>query len=282
MTITLFQRQDLRGDSAVISRDEDDLRDLPIGRNPSSMRMTSDGDKILLFKNDDWQGGVMFRRGAQTIDNFGAPREGGRNTFGNNIASVRVTPFFINLNVTVVTQSDGTLPGGYSSFSTLRSDIEEIVEMVNEFYDREQALLRANIAQVNQRVHDNKFNLGPLEVIDFPNDWNNSREISVIIVNSFDSGTLGLGKFPWWGKVTIVALRNTGSTGTLRAKSQLAKTLAHEIGHFLGSPHVDSGTNVMVQGNLDIATRTATVDQIEEWHTKLSRNLARRRNRREG
>ena len=92
MTITLFQKQDLRGDSAVISKDEDDLRDLPIGRNPSSMRMTSDDDKILLFKNDDWRGGVMFRRGAQTIDNFGAPREGGRNTFGNNIASVRVIP----------------------------------------------------------------------------------------------------------------------------------------------------------------------------------------------
>ena len=280
MAITLFQKRNRRGDSARIRRDQDDLKDIPLGRNPSSMRMDNANDAVLLFKKRDWRGGVMYRRGVQTIDNLGSPREGGRNTFRNSIASVRVTPFHINLNVTVVTQSDGTVPGTDVDFNAVRARVNDMVLLVNDFYVREQALLTVNVAHINQRVHDNKFNLSMAETARFPAAWKNRREIDFILVNSFDSGTLGLAKFPWWGKVVIVSMRNTGAAGTQRTTGVLAKTLAHEIGHFLGSPH-GGGTNIMRQGNFDIATRTANVDQIQEWHTKLSRNLTRRRNRRE-
>jgi len=244
--------------------------------------MTAKRDTVLLFKQPNWRGGVMYRRGAQTINNLGSPKEGGRNTFGNSIASVRVTPFHINLNVTVVTQSDGTLPGTFTSLKGVRGTINSAVTQINRFYQREQALLVAHISHFNQRVHDNKYNLSDFESVSFPAAWKNRQEIDVIFVNSFDSGATGLAKFPWWGKVCIVSMRSNGSSGQQRNSQQIAKTLAHEIGHFLGTRHTtNNSTNVMRQGNANINTRTATFQQIQEWHTKLSRNLTRRRNRKE-
>lgn len=269
MTIRLFQLPGGDGDPAVIDSDQDDLRDIPLGRNPSSMSMDNANDAVLLYGKRDWRGNVIYRRGVQTNINLGSP----------SIASARITPFHINLNVTVVTQSDGSVPGTATSFNAVSTIVNNMVGLVNTFYAGQQALLIADVAHINQRVHNNKFNLSRAEAGSFPAAWKNAREIDFILVNSFDAGTLGL--FPWWGKVVIVAMRNTGATGTQRTTAQLAKTLAHEIGHFLGSPHSTNATNIMRQGSFDIATRTATVAQIQQWHTTLSRNLTRRRNRRE-
>jgi len=271
MAVTLFQRRNLVGDSALISSDQDDLRDIPLGRNPLSMNMTNTNDAVLLYERRDWRGGVMYRRGMQTINDLGAA----------SIASARVTPFHINLNVTVVTQSDGSVPGTAANFNAVSTTVNNVVGLANTFYANQHALLIANVAHITQRVHDNKFNLSMAEAASFPAAWKNAREIDCILVNSFDAGLLGLGKLPWWGKVVVVAMRNTGASGTQRTTEQIAKTLAHEIGHFLGSPHADGATNIMRQGSFDIATRTASVAQIEEWQRALSRNLTRRRNRRE-
>ena len=120
MAITLYQKKNFKGDTARIRKDQNDLKDLPLGRNPSSLKMSNAKDAVLLFKKRDWRGGVMFRRGRNSIDNLGSPRAGGRNTFGNNVASVRITPFHINLNVTVVTKSNGKLPGTDSTFGETR------------------------------------------------------------------------------------------------------------------------------------------------------------------
>jgi hypothetical protein len=276
MAITVFQRTNRRGDSARITRNQNDLADIPVGRNISSLAMTANGDEILMYKKRNWRGGVMFRRGVQTINNLGSRRQGGRNTFRNNIASVRVTPFFLPLNVTVVTQSDGTLPGTDTSMAQITARVNNVVTLVNRFYGLQQALLEVGVAQINQRVHDNKFNLSMVEAARFPNSWKNRDEIDVILVNSFDGGFTGLAKSPWAGKVTIVAMRNNGAQ---RPNNTIAKTLAHEIGHFLGSPHTEANRNIMTQGEFSIVGANANVEQMQEWHTKLSRNLTRRRNR---
>jgi hypothetical protein len=246
------------------------------------MRLSAGSDAVLLFAKPSWRGNVMFRRGAQSISNLGSPSEGGHRNFRNNVASVRLTPFHLNLNVTVVTQSDGTLPGVFTSLRGLQGTLNSAVTQVNRFYNRQQALLVAHIAHLNQRVHDNKYNLSMSEAASFPAAWKNSREIDVIVINSFDAGFTGMARFPWWGKVCMIAMRDNGAGGPQRNSQWIGKTLAHEIGHFLGSPHVTGNTtNVMRQGSFSINTRTATVQQIEEWHTKLSRNLTRRRNRQE-
>jgi predicted Zn-dependent protease len=247
--------------------------------------MTANTDAILLFKKPNWRGGVMFRRGIQDISKLGSPKEGGRNTFGNNVASARITPFHIHLNVTIVTQSDGTLPGTFSSLRGLSGVVNSAVAQVNRFYQRQQALLIAHISHFNQRVHNNKYNLGNFESARFPASWKNQREIDVIFVNSFDDSVTGRAKKPWRGKVCIVAMRRNGSGGTQRNSQLIGRTIAHEIGHFLGSDHTrDNRTNIMSdlpRRATNINVQTATFEQIQEWHTKLSRNLTRRRNRKE-
>ena len=66
--------------------------------------------------------------------------------------------------------------------------------------------------------------------------------------------------------------------------TSLAMNIAHELGHFLDSTHRSGNgdpSNIMTQGLEPINGRVTTVEQIQEWHTKLSRNLTRQRNRRE-
>ncbi len=283
MTITLFERIQFQGTPIDIATDQDDLRQVPIGRNPSSMTMDAN-DAVLLCRNRDWRGGVMFRRGANSIDNLGAPGSGGKRGYRNGITSVRVTPFFLNLNVTIVSRSDGTLPGGRAGIAACQADVAQIATLMNGFLTSEQTLLQVNVAQINQRTDNRKFDLSIAETLRFPPLWKNRREIDMIFVNSFDNGgTTGMGKFPWFGKVTIVAYRTGGAAGPLRPINNMAKTAMHEIGHYLASPHVDIAddpTNIMVQGGFDITTRTATNEQIEGWHQRLSRNPTRRRDRR--
>gem|GEM_PF-2274994 len=282
MTVTLFAKPDCRGDSSNIGRNVADLKDRAVGRNPSSMRMTSTNDAILLYKKQDWRGGVMFRRGRQTIGKLGSPNQGGRNTFGNNIASARVTPFFVNFNVSVVTKEDGTLPASWNSQSEANTFLAEMCLHLNNWLEREQALLQVRFARTSFRPNDNKFDLRN-NGASFPASWKNAREIDAVIVNSFrNATTVGKGKFPWWGKVIVSSTRWGGSSANVMQPEEMAMNVAHELGHFLGSTHNSGGglsSNIMTQGLEAINNRQLSVDQIQEWHTKLSRNLTRRRNR---
>lgn len=69
-----------------------------------------------------------------------------------------------------------------------------------------------------------------------------------------------------------------------RSINQIARTLAHELGHYLGLSHGtgDGGAeNIMTPSDLglNINSTTLTPDQIEEMQQKLARNLTRKGDR---
>jgi hypothetical protein len=300
MTVRLFQRTRFRGDSAIISGDEDDLADLRLGRNPSSMTM-GEHDAVLLFSRAGWRGSVMYRRGRNDIENLRSRRAGGRAGFGRSITSVRITPFFVRFSATVVTRSDGTLPGGFAKFDDIEAYLQAMITELNAWYDRERALLRADIARVIQRDHDANFDLTIAEAAaGFPAAWRNSREIDLIIVNSFENAAMaGLARAPWRGEVVITALRSGGPNGSRIDPACLATNVANFArlsaklrrlaaldSERLVEPSAQetsladrlrrTGT-IMTQALEPIAARHASVDQIQQWHHTLSRNPTRRR-----
>lgn len=65
MAITLFRKDNFEGDSHVVSADIADLKDTLVKHAASSMAMTSASDRVLLFKNKNYNGDVMFRSGVR-------------------------------------------------------------------------------------------------------------------------------------------------------------------------------------------------------------------------
>ncbi|MFN7145034.1 MAG: hypothetical protein ACK4YP_14755 [Myxococcota bacterium] len=282
MAITLFQDRDCKGRSLDITRNYASLKDTALGNHPSSIRMTDPDDAILLCKKEDWNGGVLYLRGKNTLSDLGEPDEGGENTFRNSVTSVRVTPFTVALNVTVVKRENGDLPGSHDSHASVESTFGKALVLANDFFAREKALLRLEIARITFRTDDEHFDLTDKESDTFPSAWKNPGELDFIIVNTIE-GAVGRAKFPWHGKVAVMAL---GGEGKDRSIPKLARTLAHEVGHYYGLTH-DSGDNVpaniMTQSDVGLPIDEAhiRVDQIEELQQKLARNITRQKDREE-
>ena len=99
--------------------------------------------------------------------------------------------------------------------------------LVNQFFNDEKALIDIEIARIVCRADKNKFDLSAWEAARFPGAWKNVGELNLIVVNTFNSGNVGMGKFPWWGNVAIIAMM---SGGVYRSNAAVARTLAHGIG----------------------------------------------------
>ena len=74
MSITIFEDKNCNGASRTVSRDIADLQGQRADK-PSSIRLTSDDEEVLLFKNDDWHGGVLYLRGPKTVSDLGEKDE---------------------------------------------------------------------------------------------------------------------------------------------------------------------------------------------------------------
>jgi len=249
--------------------------------------MDASGDEILLFKNDDWRGGVLYLRGEQTINNLGSRAQGGRNTFGNSVRSVRVTPFSVDLNITVVETTAGELPGRWNTRAEARRDIRAMLTQMNTFLTDQQALLRVLEARITFRTDNRRFTLRRNQSI--PGAWREQREIDAIIVDRFEQeGLLGVGAFPHGGQTVRIAgkLNPTSGRDVDLPVDGMALVLMHELGHFLGLAH---GTSNNDQDNLmfptvdvmneSLSDHRLTTPQIREMHQRLARNITRRRNR---
>lgn len=283
MTITIFKDHDCKGKSQVVAGNIADLKGKPADK-PGSIRMTDDDEAVLLFKNDDWHGGALYIRGPKTVSDLGKADEGGRFGFGNSIRSVRVTPFTVDLNVTVVKDGQGNLPGNWKSQTEARDEIEAIVAEVNAFLEERRALLKLLIARVGYRTDANRFALSMGENLTLPGAWTERGEVDVVFVHRFTSeGTLGRGFFPCFGQAVVVAkvLNARSGPDTAQTTAQMAYTLAHEVGHHFGLSHGsanDNSGNLMfpsaVLSSLDNALLWP--DQIRELHDKLANNISRR------
>ena len=213
MTITIFEDKDCKGASCTVTTNLSDLKGTPADK-PGSIRMTDVRDAVLMFKNEEWHGGALYLNGAQTVSDLGSDKAGGRFGFGNSIRSIRITPFTVDLNISIVS-SGPDLPGIWPTRWWAEGVVSDIVTRANNYLMAQNALLQLNIARIVFRDDAKQFSLSELESWSFPSAWKNSGEIDMIIVDQFSKeGKAGLGKKPCFGK-TLIAAAKPLKTGLL-------------------------------------------------------------------
>lgn len=287
MAITIFEDHDCSGKSRAINKDVRDLKGDPVDK-PGSIRLTDDNDAVLLFMNDDWHGGALYIRGRATVTDLGAASEGGRTGFGNATRSIRVTPFQVDLNVTVVKDAKGRLPGAWKTEAEARASIRAMVQAATDFFVDKRALLQLAIARITFRTSDSLFAISSIEQILLPGEWTERGECDVIFVDRFTKeGTIGRATFPCWGQAVVVAGKANKVVGRDENQTvdEMSAVMVHEIGHHFGLAHGTANTDqnlmwpTLVQGSL--RSMWLTPDQIREMHDRLANNISRKDERKD-
>jgi hypothetical protein len=282
MTIRLFQDPSFTGARTVITGvgaaedlvDAADLKDFNGGRKPSSLR-TSSGDAALLCSKPDWKGEIMYLRNQRNIRDLGDPATGGRRGFRNAVRSVRVRPFLIAMNITIVTGSDGTLPGGWEDRTQAERDMDLLIVLMNDFFRRERCLIRVKWSDITYRPSEEYFNVSIREYRPVPAKWKKPKSVDVVLVNRI-ANAIGVGSFPWHGKHVLVAMERMAAAlerapgtgpGTIYRPGNplrevrdprlvdaflgISRTWVHELGHYWGLRHQDPIT----QDTIDAVAR---------------------------
>ncbi len=279
MTITIYERNDLKGGKKTVTSSIADLKG--VCDKPSSIRMTSSRDAILMFKSDDWKGGTLYLRGPKTINNLGSSKQGGRHTYGNSIRSVRTSPFRLDLNITVVETTKGDLPGNWTNELTVEREIRQIVKLANDFYKDQRAMLELRISGVPVfRTSNSRFITRRSTT--YPRSWKKRGLVDIVFSDQFKGGsTVGRAPSPCGGQVIRLACRDT--KGVQLTINERANIMVHEIGHYLGLSHRTAGSgpkNIMAADGLyPIMDTFFTQDQIREMHLRLARNISRKGDR---
>lgn len=310
MTITLSQNTNFGGASQAIQfavtarnlRDVSDFQGSTVGRNPSSIRLNT-GDAVLLCSKKNWKGETMYLANQRTIRDLGDPSLGGRQGFRNTVRSARVRPFLIELNVSIATGEDGTLPGGWADRQQAEADLDRLISMMNGFFRRELDLIRVKMSDITYRPSERFFNVSVQEYRQIPGSWKKSKKVDVVFTNRI-TGAVGVSSFPWHGKrVLMSASRSAAGVGFSRLE-KIARTWVHELGHYWSLEHqspittqmisamavfnpalatimTPNNDNVMIQSGRGGPFNTATLSngQLNDIHQVLARNISRRRDR---
>ena len=287
MTITIFKDKDCKGASQTVTGDMRDLKGKPADK-PGSIRMTDVRDAVVMFKNDDWHGGALYLNGAQTVTDLGSAKEGGRFGFGNSVRSIRITPFAVDLNVTIVTDGND-YPGLWPSTWWAEGVVRDVVTRANNYLLAQNALIHMEIARITFRNDPKQFDLSGVESWSFPSDWKRAGEIDVVVINRFDKdGRAGRTKMPCFGKtLTIAAKATISDVDTVLKNETMAVTLVHELGHYLGLGHGTADgnpNNIMFKDGSTsalLSDLSLWKDQVREMQDRLANNLARKNDRKE-
>lgn len=281
MTITLYQDKNFRDRSMVVTQSIADLKDVSIGKNPGSIQVTGSAESILLYTQKDWDGDVHYIRGSASVANLGSKEAGGEPGFGNNVRSVRISPFRLRLNVNVIRNESGQLPGQWAA-GTEQTRITAIVTAINSFLTTQRALLTLEVARVTLRTSNSKYNLSLADQFRFPAEWRKPHEVDVMIVNQFERDSLlGVGKFPHFGQTVMAAATFIDGNGAEQSLSNnaIAYVLTHELGHYLGLQHNTAGgssANLMYPEMVNgLSGVSLSPEQVEEIQQKLARAVAR-------
>ncbi len=269
MAIYLYKSPDCKGKSLTVSRNYSTLKNTPVKNSTSSFKLTVKTNRVLLFKKKNYRGGCMFRWGKQTIEKMSSPGKGGKIGFGNTVSSVRITPFDINLNVVVVCDDCGNLPGGLPSRSTTRAYVTKMVAEANRLW--KPGLLQFKLHSYGYRESSKKHDLRSSTLFSFPSSWKKSKQCNVFLVNTM-KGADGTSKPPCWGRAVVV--QATGNSDKYSGNH-----LAHEIGHFLGIHHASANknrNNLMHSSAPPGEAEKLYQNQVQQVHITLSKNVSRR------
>jgi hypothetical protein len=275
MSIILYSRKEFHGNVMRVNADLPNLKDTELKGAPTSLDITADGDRLLLFKQKNYDGACIFRRGKAQIANLGDKDGGGKLGFGNTITSVRLTPFSVDINATFIKNGKGDLPGALSSENDAQLLAEQVVAQAGDLW--KPFLMQLSLVSIEFQTDDRHFDVDLDRLVRFPLSFYKKNHVNVFFINSFRKA-LGITRPPCLGESIALTLTKEGATA---GKEILGCTLAHEFGHHIGIHHPgakNDPTNIM---NCPLEFPLANVrnlsdEQVSDAHTTLARNPARR------
>jgi hypothetical protein len=279
MTVTLFPRKEFEGSRFVVDKSHSVMSNTPIGHGATSMRLSAASDAVLLCRREGWQGQKLFKRGRADVPHLGRPTQGGRTGLGNDVRSVRITPFGLRVQFHVVTKTDGTFPGNLSNETNATTYCEDIFAVAAAIWAP--FLIRLDFNGVSFAADDELFDVkGEFIKLTRAKKVFSFRQgmVNPVLVNR-----VGLFKGVA-GKSLPTCLTNQMAIehqvggefpdGTFVNGTDVAGyVLAHELGHFLGLVHRSTKKNLMRRsGDGSLLSNTELHDsQVENAHTALGR-----------
>ncbi len=239
------------------------------------MILENRSDRALLFSRTGYRGKVEIVAGPRRITDF-------RDAFFPKLRAIRISPFRLHLNVTVVHKGDNN-PGSWTSRTEATTSVNAAIQLANTIWD--QGMLRfERRRRVHFRESFNKFDLAP-PFTAIPTRWKRRGLVDMVVVNCIGTGGIaGQGKPPMFGN-TVVIPRRAGLDKTDLTDEQMGYAFAHELGHYLGIHHASAHkrqTNLMfpaLPATITPASVQLTSNQVEQVHGTLASNISRKGDR---
>ena len=278
MTVTLFPRKNFEGASFVVDKSYSVMTDTPIGHSATSMRLSAAADAVLLYRRAGWEGQSLFKRGPANISHLGRPSEGGKTGLGNDVRSVRITPFGLRVHFHVVTTTTGDFPGNLTD-ATFTAYIQDVVAAAAVIWAP--FLIRLDFNGVSFAADDDLFDVRgqfiKLARADEVFDFRQGMANPVLVERVGRLKSVAGKSLPACLTTQMAIEHQLGGTfpdGTFINGFDLAGfVLAHELGHFLGLVHRFTGKNIMRPRPVDsLAGQNELHDsQVESAHAALGR-----------